>query len=213
MELTIEAPRGHRFKDISGQQFGRLSVKGFAGFGKRRLAWWECVCSCGAVVTVCGNNLRTGNSHSCGCARTEAARSIFTKHGDTNSAEYIAWGSMKARCTNPNLKNQHRYIGRGITMCERWRDFSNFLSDMGRKPSPELSLDRIDNDGNYEPDNCRWGTGEQQANNRSTNRMISFSGETLTVAEWGRRLGVPARVIYSRLHSGWSPDRALSTPI
>jgi hypothetical protein len=200
--------------DITGQRFGRLAVKQFAGRSRHRKALWECLCDCGNVTIVVGSDLRNGRTNSCRCLHKELLKKRATTHGETRSPEYIIWNLMRQRCMNPNATNSHRYIGRGITICERWSKFENFLQDMGRRPSPELTLDRINNDGNYEPGNCRWGTEEQQHNNTSKSKFLSFNGETLTIAQWARKLGIKYMTLYTRIISlGWTAEMALSTPV
>lgn len=131
------------------------------------------------------------------------------RHGLKDTPEYRAWSQAKGRCSNPKLRNFHIYGGRGIRVCERWNDFLVFLADMGPRPSDKHSLDRIDGNGDYCPENCRWATIEQQANNTSTNRFVTMNGETLTIAQWARRTGLQAGTIQFRLAHGWEPERAL----
>lgn len=138
-----------------------------------------------------------------------------TKHGHAGkhrTATYFAWQSMLNRCLNPKVESYPRYGGRGIVVCERWRIFSLFLEDMGPVP-PGLSLDRIDNDGHYEPRNCRWATAEQQAGNRSNARVIEIGGERLHLAELARRHGLRSDTLKNRLDAGWSVDDAVGTPV
>jgi hypothetical protein len=160
-------------KDITGQQFGRLLVLWPAGFRNRtgkNLAW-SCSCSCGKTSVAIGASLRTGHTQSCGCLRHEILRERSTIHGHgrqgQHSSTYVAWHNMRRRCSDPKNKDYRHYGGRGISVCPRWRDsFAAFLEDMGEKPAPDLSLDRINNDGNYEPSNCRWATQSEQLLNQ-----------------------------------------------
>lgn len=130
-----------------------------------------------------------------------------------STPEYVAWFHMRARCLNPNDIGYHRYGGRGITITEKWAKFEGFLEDMGLRPSPKHSLDRIDNDGNYEPSNCRWATSKQQAENRSSNVMIEFNGERKMMATWAKELNFNRDTVTYRLEQGWSIDEAFTTPL
>lgn len=131
----------------------------------------------------------------------------------TRPLEYRAWSGMRTRVRNPKFKDWHRYGGRGIRVCERWNDFANFFADMGPKPTPRHTLDRIDSDGHYEPDNCRWATPKEQARNwASRNRRLTLGAETLPLSAWAERLGWRREVIRDRLNSGWSVERALTVP-
>jgi hypothetical protein len=123
---------------------------------------------------------------------------------------YGVWIAMRTRCLNPNSDDYPDYGGRGISICERWSSFDDFMADMGPRPSSRHSIDRIDNDGNYEPTNCRWATPTEQANNRRSSHLVTFNGETMTVANWARRLGLSHDVLQARFDNGWPPERALT---
>lgn len=129
------------------------------------------------------------------------------------SSEYSIWMNMRARCNNPRNTSYDRYGARGIRVCDRWEsDFLNFLEDMGRRPSPDHSIDRHDNDGDYTPDNCRWATRKEQCRNRRSSKFIEFRGHSKTVAEWAELIGVPPHIIHGRLSRGWTIHRALTFP-
>ena len=134
-------------------------------------------------------------------------------HGLSGTLEYYAWQNMKRRCFNPNTKRYSDWGGRGITVCDRWLNFENFLADMGLKPTPKHSIDRIDNDGDYSAENCKWSTKAEQQNNQRTNRLITIEGKTRTIAQWTKEMGFGEFVIYSRLKAGWSEFAAVMTPV
>ena len=157
--------------DLSGQRFHRLTVVARVANSRHGNARWLCRCECGAQVEVAACNLKSGHSKSCGCLRREfASARRWYKHGHATSSrrspEYRSWTSMRARCNYSGARGFMDYGGRGISVCERWNSFELFLADMGPKPSPQHSIDRIDPDGDYEPGNCRWATSKEQATNK-----------------------------------------------
>lgn len=199
-----------RILDITGQRAGRWTVLALAYTTKGR-TYWLCRCDCGTEGLVDRSNLRSGQSQSCGCIGLEAIQRRVT-HGYSRTPTYQAWRAMKERCGNPKTNSFHRWGGRGIRVCERWQSsFENFLADMGEKP-PGLTVDRIDNDGDYEPGNCRWATRQQQAKNRSTARLLTFEGTTASLTDWAHRTGLHKVVIFNRLAAGWTLAAALTTP-
>lgn len=203
--------------DLTGQKFSRLTVTGRAPNNRFNQTAWFCRCECGGQSVVNSHALRGGKTHSCGClmraAATITCRKRNTTHGESGSPEHIAWLAMKERTCNPNFQQYHNYGGRGIKVCERWANsYENFLADMGRKSSRKHSLDRIDPNGNYSPENCRWATVAEQANNRTNNRFVDAFGERLTIVQWSRKTGVGRHNISNRLKAGWTPEQAVSTP-
>jgi hypothetical protein len=196
--------------NIEGKTFGRLTVVGRddAPVAIRRDARWVCRCECGNMITTNSSTLRRGTSTSCGCFRREKLLQIHQTHGMTGTTEFRIWSGMLRRCLNAKVPEYNRYGGRGISMCVRWLVFENFFEDMGQRP-PGKTLDRKDNDGNYEPSNCRWATPREQASNRCNARLIRVNGETKTVLEWAAVLAISPKTIHTRLHRGWSNERAL----
>lgn len=196
-------------KDESGKVYGKLTVLEYVG-KEKHFSMWRCRCECGKVIVTRSNSLRTGNTKACSsaCGRVRHGHSIRGR----KSAEYRCWQAMIARCTNPRQTGYHNYGGRGIMICERWQSFENFIADMGPRPSPRHSLDRKDNNGHYEPGNCRWATKIEQDNNRRTNRLIEFGGRTLSITQWARELGVHPVTLHIRLKNGWTVEKTLTTP-
>lgn len=187
--------------DLLGKRFGRLEVSAYAGHRKGK-AYWDCVCDCGQQATVSGECLRAGKTSSCGCYRSERLGQIRRKHGMSNTPEWTAYYRMLARCYNPNTASFPHYGGRGIKVCDRWREsFASFYEDMGPRPAGH-SLDRIDVDGDYEPANCRWATATQQAQNKTTNINLTHEGQTKCLTQWAREYEVPLLTAYSRLQRG-----------
>jgi hypothetical protein len=198
-------------KGMLGKRFGRLLVLRMNGTLLHRSVAWVCKCDCGKETIAIGSSLRTGDKKSCGCLLEEKIhQGMGRTHGMTRSPTYRSWESMWGRCTRPNDPVYDKYGGRGISVCERWSKFEEFLSDMGTRPEG-LSLDRIDNSGNYEPGNCRWATPKQQSNNTRWNRTIKYNGRTYTARELSDLLGLSYNKLRRRIfREGWSISRAIS---
>jgi hypothetical protein len=196
--------------DLTGQRFARLLVLERTSNNRDGKTRWLCACQCGQRTTVLGKYLRSGHTRSCGCLMRETAAGLQRTHGGTRTKEYRVWQLMRARCddaTNPH------YGGRGLSVCDRWEAFENFYADMGPRPSSEHQIERRDNDAGYGPENCVWATPKEQANNRSSNRLLTLGGLTLTMQQWSEELCLPYKTIHSRVGRGWSVERALSTPV
>ena len=189
-----------------GSEWGLWIVISAAGRG-----YWNCRCACGTEAVVFGGSPRRGNSKSCGCRVPEISRGLGRKtatHGLSKSREFAIWMGIRARCRNPRNGNYPRYGGRGIEVCDLWFDsFEAFYGDMGPRPSPKHSIDRIDNDGNYEPSNCRWADLKTQANNQSHNRVVTYRGQSMTLTEAAQASGIPVSTLGGRLRRGVPPAR------
>ncbi len=191
--------------DLVGKRFGKLIVKEKHPERTRSgKVQWVCICDCGNETVTYTGSLNSGNTKSCGCQRAIAARSTGKSkitHGMTGSSEYKAWQSMRERCYRESSENYPHYGGRGISVCDEWRNsFENFLRDMGSKPSPDLSLERKDTNGNYTPNNCHWASIQTQNNNKRSNRFYLWEGEMLTLVEISRRTGIPYETLSSRIN-------------
>lgn len=198
--------------DLSGQRFGRLLVLDRAENGKNRKVRWNCLCDCGARIIARGGNLRTGHSKSCGCLQKEIAAYAKQKHGMTDTRQYQTWKSMKARCYNPSNKNYKDYGGRGITVCEQWRnDFAAFGEDMQAEYADDLEIDRIDPNGNYSPENCRWISRAAQNKNKRNSRPVDTPWGRICLAEAAVKSGLSPRTLSHR-HSNGKPDEDLFKP-
>jgi hypothetical protein len=195
--------------NLLGETFGYLRV--VAGpFIEDGCTWWMCACDCGNETKVRSNSLRAGDTKSCGCyARSQT--SIRSKtHGMSKTAIYRTWRCMLSRCYYEKDRCYSIYGGRGITVCDRWREsFENFYADMGDKPSSKHSLDRIDSDGNYCPTNCRWATPTEQANNRRNSLRVCINGISKSLADWAEFYGTKLNTIDTRIARGWSYEEAV----
>ena len=197
--------------DITGQRFGRLLVVERAESLPRGAAWM-CKCDCGAYIKVAASKLRNAHTRSCGCLVTDTIGSLNKTYGMSKSRLHYIWGNMKSRCYNPNNAHYVDYGGRGITICDVWRnDFTAFVDwAYGSGYAADLSIDRVNNDGNYEPGNCRWATAKEQANNRRSSKLHLFRGEEKSISEWGRIYGQNAHTVLYRIRHGWSLEDALT---
>lgn len=204
-------------KDMTGLTFGRLKVLEVAG-SRGGTVRWICHCACGVQKEVEGAKLRRGITTSCGCYRRSIAKEVGKKiatHGMRGTPEYNVWDAMLRRCknkTHPEFKN---YGERGIQVCERWRKFENFFEDMGKRPSDDHSIDREDNNGNYEPENCRWAIATTQQQNRRNNHVVTAFGRTGALSsffERGSYCNEYQRAVYRINRFGWSAERAIATP-
>lgn len=198
--------------DMTGQRVGRLTVIEYAGSVRRATgcgATWRCICDCGKECIRGGGALRQGATFSCGCRVREAT----TTHGQSRTNVYFAWKNMIRRCYDTGVDSYARYGGRGIAVCPRWRkSFENFIADMGPRPTPKHTIERNDNDGNYEPKNCRWATRVEQAVNKRSTIRLTYKGRTKCLVEWARVMGLTRSCLRYRLARGWSIERALTTP-
>lgn len=196
-------------ESLTGQQFGRLTVLSEEAATTHRR--WSCRCTCGTVKVVGQTALKSGATQSCGCLRSER-RQADTVHGHAHrgdmSRTYRIWAGMISRCETPSSSAYPRYGALGITVCERWHDFSLFLADMGECP-PGLTIDREDGTLGYAPGNCRWATRKVQSQNRSMAHWITFNGETLSLTQWAERLNIGVPTLLERL-AKWPRDRALT---
>jgi hypothetical protein len=192
--------------NLSYQAFGDWTVTGSSIKNVRGEVSWSCTCKCGTVKYVQAGMLRSGTSKSCGCNGTNRT------HGMTKTRTFKSWESMRQRCNNPNDPSYARYGGRGIAVCHRWNEsFEAFFSDMGERPT-EMTLDRIDNEKDYEPSKCRWATLKEQQRNRKVSIRLTHQGKTLPLIEWAKETGIPYYLLLQRHSAGWPPDKLLSLP-
>jgi hypothetical protein len=198
-----------------GDTFGRLTVLAPAPYEARFHACrgWLCRCQCGKEIATVSRNLVKGITRSCGCLRNEATGNRRRIHGRSRTREYGVWNKMKSRCLDSRRADYPRYGGRGITVCQPWREsFVAFMRDMGPCP-PGFSIDRIDNYRGYEPGNCRWASMRTQNNNKRCNHKVTMNGRTRNLGQWIREFGLYPSLVYGRLNLGWTEQQALTTPV
>lgn len=197
--------------DLTGQRFGRLTVIHQAGYNRRRLATWVCCCECGKTVVYDGATLRQGHATSCGCGKNK--NHIVDKH------LYFTWRDMRQRCLFPHHPSYPNYGGRGIHVCKEWENsypaFQTWALQNGWEPRTHssLTLDRIDNDGPYSPDNCRFTDRWTQANNRRKTTYLTLDGRTMSLSAWSKVTGICQSTLYRRIGMGWPTERVLTEPI
>ena len=206
-------------EDLTNQKFGRLLALKYYGKSKDNRSIWTCKCDCGNIINVMSKSLKSGNTKSCGCLHREMMQNRkgnkcnFYKHGKTNTRLFYIWQGMKHRCYNVLDKHYKFYGGKGIKVCDEWlEDFINFYNwAITNGYREDLTIDRIDVNGNYEPENCRWATAKEQANNRSNNRFVTYNEETHTLSEWSKITGIKSDTLLKRINLyKWSIQRALT---
>ena len=176
----------------------------------------ECVCECGNKKELLLSTVKAGIIKSCGCLQRDRLKEVATKHGESRRGKrtltYNSWSSLRDRCNNKNSKDNKTYIERGIKVCKRWNKYENFLKDMGKRPSKEYSIDRIDNNKGYFKENCKWSTFTEQMNNTTRTHWIEYRGQKQSLAEWCKELDMNYSTVATRMHRGWTEERALTTP-
>ena len=214
MDKTEYTKCSSRVKDETGNTYGELTVLCFGGThttsGGIHIARWICKCGCGRIVNKLGSNIRAGKTK---CKKCGTRKTHGQGRGGHPTPEYQCWISMRSRCYRKSCHAYHNYGGRGIFVCDRWDRFENFYSDMGPRPSPNHSIERIDNNGIYSPQNCRWATRKEQQNNMRVNNTITHNGITLNVTEWAEKLNINRATLFTRLRHGWSAEKVLTTPV
>jgi len=197
-----------RIKDITGQKFNFLTALSFVGktLGKSKTSIWLFKCDCGIEKEIIASSVKNDSIKSCGCKKNNLIRTARSTQPMFGSPEYISWKSMKSRCDNPKNPDYENYGGKGVTYDPSWSKFEAFYADMGDRPEG-LTLDRRDGESNYTVANCRWATAVEQSSNKRTSRFVEFKGEQMTLAEFGRRIGLDRRLVRHRIvNKGQSPE-------
>lgn len=205
-----------KFEDLTGKRFGRLKVIERVFNEKKNGTKWMCECQCGKRVVVQSSDLKSGHTKSCGCYKRDHLLSSINLHGKRHTRLYNAWSNMKQRCYNKNSERYEDYGGRGIEVCQEWLDdFMNFYNwAMANGYRDDLTIDRIDNDKGYSPDNCRWATYKEQANNKRNNVLLLYKGEKKTLGEWAEEVGMGYETLHSRIFiQKMSIEKALNEPL
>lgn len=198
-----------------GEKFNRLTIiRQDTSRKDKTRRYWMCRCDCGKWVSVSTADLKNGNTKSCGCLKRDNAKERLTTHGESKTKLYGVWNTMMSRCYNPKSERYNRYGGRGISVCAEWLHNYTAFRDWAitHGYADGLTIDRIDLDGDYCPENCQWVTSFEQMKNMSTNRFLTLNGETHILSDWARLTGISAATINKRLKRGWSVEKALTTP-
>lgn len=214
MSENRQATGNFSIKDISSKRYGRLVAKKINKKENGKI-YWECLCDCGNIAVVAYGNLSSGSTKSCGCLRRETSGNGSIKHGMYGTRIYQTWASMHKRCKGTSGEKHRRlYYDKGITVCEEWKEFAPFMNwAYANGYSDSLTIDRIDSNGGYSPDNCRWSDAIQQSNNRSNNHLLTMNGETLTVKQWAVRYKMKWTCLHERLRRGWSVADSITKPV
>lgn len=202
-----------KFIEMTGQNFNSLTVLSRRGVQGKGQTMWLCQCVCGTETIVRGDSIRNGHTISCGCQQPVAASKANKTHGRARDRVYTIWVQMRGRCKNAKSKAFPYYGGRGIRVCERWESFENFLSDMGEPPTEQHSIDRMDANGSYCPENCRWATDAEQGWNKRSTRFVDIGGILKPMAVWIREFGIGHGTVYKRMAKGMTPEEAITTPV
>lgn len=206
---------GRKILDLVGEKYGRLMVLEYAHRNPRGKSMWKCRCDCGNTKVVLGTHLTSGHTTSCGCYNEDIIKSRVATHGMSKTRLYNIWRVMRKRCGYENATNYENYGAKGIRVCDEWHDYSKFRDwAMSHGYSDNLTIDRVDNNKGYTPENCRWVDMKTQARNNSRNKLIMFRGETHCMMDWAEILGINYRTLQQRLTTyGWSIEKAFTTPI
>lgn len=199
-----------RFNNLAGQKIGRLLVLNRTN--KSGSSIWLCKCDCGKIVTVKHGSLQSNHTKSCGCLQVDIARKLATKHGLHKTRTYNIWNGILTRCKNPNHPSYAYYGAVGITVCDRWLSFKNFIEDMGECPDNQ-SIDRTDNLKGYEPNNCQWVEQHLQNRNQRSNVLLTLDGKTMCQADWAKETGMKRETIARRINLGWEMEKILTCPV